>query len=180
MAFADAANHQGNDISGTYTVDPSGRVTLNQIALATTGVTLTFQLYLDGSGNGLVLGMDLFQVTEGLAYSQVSATPLSGNYALSAQGTMNAGTWSAVGPITVTAGAFGGATDYNYNGIPQPAVALRGSQDTASGTLQLTGLSGGTTIGSGWGYYPIDASRTLAIELDGQQLGLLLLERQSP
>jgi len=84
------------------------------------------------------------------------------------------------GPVTVTGGAFSGATDYNNNGAPQPAVALSGNQNTASGTLQLAGLSGDTTTGSGWGYYPIDASRTLAIEVDGRQLGLLLLERQSP
>jgi hypothetical protein len=180
MVFADAANHQGNDISGTYTVDPSGRVTLNQLSLPSTGVTLTFQLYLDGNGNGLVIGIDEIQVTEGLAYSQVSGAPLNGNYALSAQGASNGGTWSAVGPVSVTSGSFSGTTDYNYTGDPQPAVALTGSQNTASGTLQLTGLSGDTTTGSGWGYYPIDDSRTLAIEVDGQQLGLLLLERQSP
>jgi hypothetical protein len=32
----------------------------------------------------------------------------------------------------------------------------------------------------GWGFYPIDSSRTLAIEVDGQQLGLLFLEAVSP
>lgn len=180
MAFVDGANHQGNDINGTYSVDPTGRVSLKQVLLETTGVTLSFQLYLDGNGNGLVLGIDSFQVTEGLAYAQVSGAPLSGAYALSAQGASNSGSWSAVGPITVTAGAISGATDYNYYGEPQPEVALAGSQDTASGKLQFTGLSGDTTTGSGWGYYPIDDSRTLAIEVDGQQLGLLLLERQSP
>jgi hypothetical protein len=179
MAFADAVNHQGNDISGTYSVDPTGRVTLNRIALETTGVTLAFQLYLDGNGNGLVMGIDPFQATEGMAYAQVSGAPLNGAYALSAQGAANGGSWSSVGPVTVTAGAFSGATDYNDNGVPLPAVTLAGSQDTGSGTLQLTGLSGDTTTNSGWGYYPIDASRTLAIEVDGQQLGLLLLERQS-
>jgi hypothetical protein len=158
MAFADAAIHQGNNISGTYTVDTSGRVTLNQIALDTTGVTLTFQLYLDGNGNGFVMGVDQFQVSEGAAYSQGSDTPLSGSYALGAQGVMNGGSWSAVGPVTVTAGAFSGAREHNNNGAPQPAVALTGSQNTASGQLQLSGLSGDTTTGSGWGYYPIDAS----------------------
>ncbi len=77
--------------------------------------------------------------------------------------------------------AFNGtALAAGNNGVPQPAVALTGSQNTASGTLQLTGLSGDTITGSGWGYYPIDTSRTLAIEVDGQQLGLLLLEHQSP
>jgi hypothetical protein len=180
MAFVDAATHQGNDISGTYSVDPTGRVTLNHIALETTGVTLTFQLYLDGNGNGLVMGVDSFQVTEGLAYAQTSGAPLSGAYALSAQGADSAGSWSAVGPVTVSAGTFSGTTDYNYYGELLPAITLTGTQNTDSGTLQFTGLSGDTTNGSGWGYYPIDARRTLAIEVDGQQLGVLLLERQSP
>jgi len=80
----------------------------------------------------------------------------------------------------LSAGAFSGATDYNNYGEPQPAVTLAGNQNTDSGTLQLTGLRRDTTTISGWGYYPIDASRTLAIEVDGQQLGILLLERQSP
>ena len=179
MAFADSNVHQGNDISGTYTIDSTGRVTLKQIALATTGVTLDFQLYLDGNGNGLLIGVDSFQVTEGLAYAQVSGQPLGGAYALSAQGITSSGSFSAVGPVTVVSGNFSGVTDYNDDGSPQPATALSGSQDVATGTLQLTGLSGDTTTQSGWGYYPIDSSRTLAIEVDGQQLGLLFLESVS-
>jgi hypothetical protein len=179
LAFADANVHQGNNITGTYTVDATGRVTLNQIALSNTGVTLNFQLYLDGNGNGLVIGVDGFQVTEGLAYAQVSNQPLSGAYALSAQGLTPNGSFSAVGPVSVVSGAFSGATDYNNNGSPQPATSLGGSQDLTNGTLNLTGLSGDTTTQSVWGYYPIDSSRTLAIEVDGQQLGLLFLEAVS-
>jgi hypothetical protein len=180
MAFADNNVHQGNSISGTYTIDPTGRVTLNQIVLSTTGVTLNFQLYLDGEGNGLLIGVDSFQVTQGLAYAQVSGQPLGGAYALSAQGIASSGTFSAVGPVSVVSGTFSGMTDYNNDGSPQPATPLNGSQDLSNGTLQLTGLSGDTTTQSGWGYYPIDSSRTLAIEVDGQQLGLLFLEAVSP
>ena len=160
-------------------IRPTGRVTLNQIALATTGVTLNFQLYLDGNGNGLVIGIDEFQVTEGLAFAQVSGQPLGGAYALSAQGIYSNGTFSAVGPVSVVSGIFSGTTDYNNDGSPQPATALGGSQDTANGTLNLTGLSGDTTTQSVWGYYPIDSTRTVAIEVDGQQLGLLFLEAVS-
>jgi len=36
VSAVDSANHQGNDISGTYGVGANGRVSLNQIALATT------------------------------------------------------------------------------------------------------------------------------------------------
>jgi hypothetical protein len=38
---------------------------------------------------------------------------------------------------------------------------------------------GDTATQSGWGYYPIDSSRTIAIEVDGQQLDLLFLEAVS-
>jgi hypothetical protein len=71
-------------------------------------------------------------------------------------------------------------TDCNNDGSPRLATPLNGSQDLSNGTLQLTGLSGDTTTQSGWGYYPIDSSRTLAIEVDGQQLGLMFLETVSP
>jgi hypothetical protein len=180
MAFVDAANHQGNDISGTYLVGSNGRVSLNQISLSATGVTLNFALYLDGNGNGLVVGLDQFEVSEGLAFAQVSASALSGAYALSTLGAFNGGTFSAVGPVQVTGGAFSGATDYNNDGQLMPGVALSGTQDTSNGELALKGLNGDTTTGSTWGYYPIDSSRTLAIEVDGQQLGLLWLEAQAP
>jgi hypothetical protein len=113
------------------------------------GVTLDFQLHLDGNGNGLLIGVDSFQVTEGPAYAQQSGQPLSG------------------------------MTDYNYNGAPQPAIPLSGNQELTNGTLQLKGLSGDTTTQSSWGFYPIDSSRTLAIEIDGQQLGLMFLEAVS-
>jgi hypothetical protein len=36
-----------------------------------------------------------------------------------------------------------------------------------------------TASSGGWGYYPIDSSRSIAIEVDGQQLGLLFLEAVS-
>ena len=104
----------------------------------------------------------------------------SGAYALSTLGAFSSGSFSAVGPVQVTGGQFSGATDYNNDGVLMPAVALGGTQVTSSGELQLTGLSGDTTTGSTWGYYPIDGSRTLAIEVDGQQLGLLWIEAQSP
>jgi len=33
---------------------------------------------------------------------------------------------------------------------------------------------------SGFGYYPIDNRRVLAIEIDGQQMGLMMLEETQP
>jgi hypothetical protein len=179
LAFADSTAHQGNTISGTYTVNTTGRVTLSNVALATTGITLGFQLYLDGNGNGLVIGMDTFEVTAGPAFAQVSS-PGSGSYALSTLGINGAGTFSAVGPVALSGGSFSGFTDYNNFGQPLPALTFSGTQDTSNGELTLTGLSGDTTTSSVWGYYPIDAGRLIAIEIDGVQLGLLYLEQVTP
>lgn len=178
LAFADGGNHNGNDISGTYTVDPTGRVTLSGVYLSHNSVTLTFELYLDGNGNGIVMGVDSFQTTEGLAFAQTGAQPAGGALAVTAQGVLASGDpWSAVGPLTLTAGSFSGATDYNDSGSPQPTVALSGSLNTAKGTLQFTGLNAPDySVSTGWGYYPIDANRLIAIEVDGQALGLLTLE----
>jgi hypothetical protein len=36
------------------------------------------------------------------------------------------------------------------------------------------------TLSAEGGYYPIDSSRTLAFQVDGQKLGLLFLEAVSP
>jgi hypothetical protein len=182
-AFADYNVHQGNQISGSWTVARNGRVTINPVSFPTTGVTLSFQLYLDGNGNGLVIGMDSFQTTEGPAFAQTSTTnALSGSYGMTALGfNANSGTFSAVGPVIVTTGAFSGTVDLNNDGAPSSGIAIGGSQNIGNGTLSLTGLNpSDPSANTGWGYYPIDNARTLAIEVDGNQLGLLWLEASGP
>ena len=178
-AFADFNVHQGNQINGTWVVAPNGRVTLNPVNFPTTGLTLNFELYLDGNGNALVIGVDSFQVTEGPSFAQTATqSALSGPYALSVLGlNASSGTFSAVGPVTVTSGSFMGSVDLNNSGMPASAIAVSGTQNTGNGTFSLTGLNpNNASLSSGWGYYPIDNSRTLAIEVDGSQLGLLFLE----
>jgi hypothetical protein len=55
---------------------------------------------------------------------------------------------------------------------------LTGSEDPTTGVLRLSGLNAlNSQTQDGFGYYPIDAHRVLAIEVDGKQLGLLLLNR---
>lgn len=181
LAFADASGtHQGNNITnGTWTVDPTGRVTLNNVYLDTTQLTLYFQMYLDGNGNGLVIGVDSHQITAGPAYIQTATQGISGSLALAAQGVLgkSGNPYSAVGPVSVATGTVNGSTDYNNAGSSQSALALTGSVDATTGTLQLTGLDATDFTATGdWGYYQIDNSRTLAIEVDGTGLGLLLLE----
>jgi hypothetical protein len=173
-------------IGGTYSVDPTGRITLSITSLASQTASppanaMTYQLYLDGNGNAMVLGADGFQTTQGIAFEQGSGFNLAGNYALAAQGALaiaGVPTWSAVGPVTVTAGNFSGFTDYSSSASsPQSAVALGGTQDATRGLLQLTGLNV-TDFGAstGFGYYPVSGNRLWAIQVNAQGASLLLME----
>ncbi len=198
IALNDLTDTYGSVItSGTYAVDPTGRVTLSVIATVTPAnapaynVPFTFQLYLDGSGNGLELGVDNSHVTSGLAYAQTApSADFEGAYALSATGFGNFNyepAWGAVGPVTVASDTFSGFTDYsvqnanNNASITTSAVGLSGSEDSTTGLLSLNGLNAQSfQTPGGYGYYPIDSRRVLAIEVDQQQLGLILLEGVQP
>jgi hypothetical protein len=188
LAVNDLSNVGAWQLNGNYTVDPTGRVTVNVTSLTSATApspanTMTFQLYLDGNGNAMVLGADPFQTTQGIAYVQDGSPALAGSYALAAQGSfasVSGGVpWSAVGPAVVTAGAFSGTTDYNLAGAaPQSAQVLGGMQDTTRGLLQLTGLdASGASSSMGFGYYPLSGNRLWAIEVDRQGVSLLLMEQ---
>ena len=201
IALNDLYFHFGSQITGgTYTVDPTGRVTLtatissNQIS---NNPTFTFQLYLDGNGNALELGVDGLQITSGLSYlQQASSADFEGNYALNVYGFSGINqepAWSAVGPVTVASDAFSGYTDYSLQNASNsasavtPGVPLSGSENSSTGVLTLTGLNAQSAQApSGFGYYPIDDRRVIAIELDGQQngfnpqMGLMMLEGLQP
>jgi hypothetical protein len=187
----------GSQITGgNYTVDPTGRVTLT--ANITSGSlsnnpTFTFQLYLDGNGNALELGVDGTQITSGVAYlQQAPSSDFEGTYALRVYGfsnTNNLPAMSAVGPATITSDAFSGYTDQSLQNSSNTAstltegVALTGSEDSSTGLLLLTGLDAtNSQTQLGVGYYPIDANRVLAIQLDNQnrQMSLVMLEAVQP
>jgi hypothetical protein len=203
LSLNDLTYHFGSQItSGTYTVDSTGRVTLN--ANITSGSlpnnpTFTFQLYLDGNGNVLELGVDDFQATSGLSFlQQAPSSDYEGNYALNAYGysSINIGpAWAAIGPVTVASDSLSGYTDYsiqnaqNTNSVVTPAVSLSGTEDSSRGLFQLYGLAVTGANGpytpdpqaqSGFGYWPIDANRMIALELDGQQMSLMILEATQP
>jgi hypothetical protein len=183
LALNDLVHSVSNTITGgTYRVDPTGRVTLTGVLPENLNVPLNFQLYLDGNGNALELGVDQIQATAGLAFLQTAPlASFAGSYAIAGQGLLNIQGqpfWGTVGAVTVNSGTFNGSTDYTVQGsAPNPAVKLTGSADTATGLLSLTGLNATSfQTANSYGYYPIDATRVLAIEIDGQQLGLLVLE----
>jgi hypothetical protein len=195
LAVNDGTNFVGTTITGgIYTVDPTGRVTLQGVTLssALTGLAgpFGFQLYLDGNGNALELGVDGFQATAGLSYLQTAtSSDFEGTYALAGQGFLPPSTtnapaplWGAVGPVTVKSDTLNGSTDYNAQGYTATSgVSLTGTETSSTGLLSLTGLNGTSfTTANSYGYFPIDNTRVLAIEVDGETLGLLILEGVSP
>src|SRR5262249_42922484 len=135
----------------------------------------------------LIMSLDSQESTAGVAFQQTasSAAILDGTYAVSAQGLTNSSgtpSWGAVGQATVTSGDVEGLTDYTPQGAdPTPAVPLSGTADSSSALLTLAGLNiQSLDTPEDFDYYPIDDARTLAVEVAGQQLGLVSLEALTP
>jgi hypothetical protein len=199
LVFNDIINTtgKGNTFSGaTYTVNPTGRVVItNVIPSNLSNITLSFILYLDGNGNGMILGADNIQQTTGLAYQQNGLADYEGSYAIASQGFLAGSNYEqpygAVGPVTITSDTFNGFTDYTsqdpnlqQNGPTPfdnyPNVPLNGLENNSTGLITLSGLTSlDFGYSAGFGYYPIDANRVLAIDLDQNSTGFLILENSS-
>jgi hypothetical protein len=192
MAINDLINSYGFSISGgNYTVDATGRVTVTNVTSDKFSGTIAFQLYLDGNGNAVELGIDPSQVTAAMAYAQTAASDdYEGTFAAAAQGFWTYSgsaypSWAAVGVATIGSGQISGFTDYTQqNGdgsfAPTANVALSGSENSGVGIFTLYGLNAGSfQAHGGYGYYPIDTNRVIAVQIDGVptgQQGVLLLE----
>ena len=191
LAVNDLMNIGAWTMAGTYAVDPTGRITVLMNSLTSGSAApptnaLTYELYLDGNGNAMVMGADTFQTSQGIAFEQASGFTLAGNYALSGQGavaTSGGGVpWSAVGPVKVSSGSVSGYTDFTLVSVqPHPNVTLAGSANTANGTLTLSGLNPNNfSTSSSFGYYPLSGNRLWAIEVDNAGVSILLLEGVTP
>jgi len=176
--------------TGTYSVDPTGRVTLSKL---TDGSTFTYQLqlYLTGSGEGLVLSSDTADVIAGRGLQQQSgaftAAAFSGTYGFdAAQESTSFGTLgpaTALGPITLNAGSgtdtLTGFVDFG-NGTAD--VAVSGSV-TAAPNGAFTGTVSGLNLAAytssdNFAFYLIDSTRAVVIETDNTQLTLGYMELQ--
>jgi hypothetical protein len=198
MVFNDLANNNGNSFSGaSYRVDISGRVSIwNIIPSSMQNISLAFELYLDGNGNGLVLGADNIQQTGGLAYLQNGLSDYEGNYAINVRGFLNGPNYEqpygAIGPLSIATDNVTGSTEYTSqdpNLRPSPtatpfdnytSVSLTGTENMTNGLFHLNGLNSLSFSGSSsFGIYPVDENRVLAIEVDDGATGILMLESTS-
>jgi hypothetical protein len=187
VTFSDLNTNGSQNVTGSWTVDATGRVTVSNITPTPTGTPLAFQFYLDGNGNGTELGIDTSQVSAGTAYAQTSGNINAGNYAIGAFGFFVDGTvtnqldpWSAAGPLTITGTSLNGFTDYNANGTLTNNATLTGTIDATTGQVAINGLDVNNTNPDSYGFYPVDGGRTLLIEFDGNQLGIAFLETVTP
>src|ERR1700722_14458851 len=191
LAVNDLQNIGAWTMAGTFVMDPTGRITVSVNSLSSGGAAppataLTYELYLDGNGNAMVMGADTFQTSQGIAFTQGNTFTLAGNYALSGQGavaTTGGGVpWSAVGPVKVSAGNVSGYTDFTLLTIqPMANVTLTGSVNTANGTLSLSGLNPNNfSASSSFAYHPLSGNRLWAIEVDNVGVSILLMEGVTP
>jgi hypothetical protein len=177
-------------LTGTYAVEPTGRVTLTGL---TDGKTFSHSLhaYLAAGGNALLLSNDANDSFDGQGFQQqagaFTAKSFSGTYGLNlTQFSTNAAASglqqsSALGTLSAAAGA----TASTANGF---ADAGNGGADVAIGgtvTVQndgifqaaLTGLDPGSprTVGS-FTLYAVDGTHSVLIETDANALSLGTLQ----
>ena len=173
--------------TGTYTVDPTGRVTVTDL---TDGSTFTYSLhlYLSGSGSGVVLSADSSDVFAGRAFEQqagaFSATSFSGSYGVNASlytlANLGPEFESAVGPITATPGD--GSDDvagYADLGAGSPDFAITGSFTPAANGVFTGTLSGlGGSAANSFTLYLVDGTQGVLVETGGSTLVLARVGRQ--
>jgi hypothetical protein len=174
-------------VSGTWTVDATGRATLKQL---TDGATFTYSahLYLAAGGNALLLSADTADVFAGEAYSQqggsLGAASLSGQYGLATSAVTPPGQFPSQQTVamigTVSATPAGGGGDVSLNGFSDPGnggpdVAVTGSFSTAANGVRtgtFTGLEFGADAPARFTIYQISPMMAVAIETDPAQLTL--------
>lgn len=171
-------------VTGTYTVDPTGRVTISSLSDGST-FNDSLHLYLGGSGNGFLLSNDSGEIFDGQIFQQqtgtFSAASFSGSYGLNATliapGTSAFGITAATGSITSTAGSGSNTVaGYADTGGSTADFAVTGSfTPSANGVFQGT-LSGfdpaARATANTFTLYLVDSTQGVMIETDPTQLTL--------
>ncbi len=200
-SFNDIATQLANgaiNAGATYSVDPTGRVTVSGLTTTDPNTPSALQLYIDGNGNAFVISMDTSDVTAGVAFQQTAGASISGSYSITASGAtpvLNTTTdlttyyfWAGAGQASASSGSTTGFTDLNV--LPNPQVS--GSQNAdvdLAGTSTMTATDDiltGTIAGLGYAsatnqyvYYVIDSTRAFAIETDANQLSEVFAQSSS-
>lgn len=169
--------------TGTYTVDPTGRLTLTQL---TDGHTFTYSMhaYLAAGGNALLLSNDSADTFVGQGFQAqtgpLNASSFSGAYGLAAStGYVATGSfWPVIGTLTSASSGSNAASVSGFvdgaNGGPDFAATgnfSTGANGILSGTLTGFNQGASTTPGS-FVLYLISSTQALMIETDPNEMTL--------
>lgn len=161
---------------GTYTVDPSGRVTMTGVT--DNVVAFNLQLYLTGDGHAVAISMDNNDALAGLGFAQTGplvAASFGGTYVMDVTGADQVGLFEldAVGPVTADGvGTFTGTADLNWllNSGPVSDLSVSGTFGTpdsnGSFTGTITGLDVTFNSSDAFTYYLADPTTVVGIETD--------------
>lgn len=197
MAYNDIGIHSGNTITGNYSVDQTGRVTISNVIAQNSNngilnpldnngnpIPFNFQLYLDGNGNAVVIGADQLETSGGPSYLQNGGGDYEGNFATSAQGILaedGAPAFAAVGPVNISSFNLIGTVEYTAQGYSlAPGFQLAGTENSNTGLLTITSglIPNGSSLNNtvGYGCYPIDNNHLLTVSINPEQIGIMMFE----
>ncbi len=178
---------------GTYTVDPTGRVTMTGV---TDGiVTFNLQFYLSGNGQEgetAAVTMDATDILAGIGWQQTgagsyTASSFFGSYTMYATGwDPNGNELDAIGPVTADGvSAVTGTADLNslsvgeMTALPVSGTFTAGANGAFPGTVTGLDVTNGTSQQDVFSYYVADTTKIFVIETDSNQLtfGFFALEQ---
>ena len=170
----------------TYTVDPTGRVTLTGLTDTAADFTYTLQLYLTGDGHALVASMDAGEIVAGVGFTQsgtFNGASFTGSYGLNLVQVIAGDEYDGVGPVVADGvGTLTGFLDLNKFMVPAVNLPLSGAFTAdASGvfTGSITGVdSVSAATADQFTYYVVDGTKVVAIQNDADQLSLGYFELQ--
>lgn len=191
LTFAPGVVQAPQAFTGSYTIDPTGRVTLTNLTDGAATFGFNLQLYIDGNGHGVTASMDSSDGVGGYAFLQTgsgsfTAGSFAGNYGLDTTGI----DWNtfvendSIGPansdgVAVLTGTF----DQNLLFGAQTAdltltdgYALFDPSGVYTGTMTGLDTSFGTT--DNFAYYVVDPTKAVTIQTDANQLTLGYFELQ--
>jgi hypothetical protein len=171
-------------VTGNYTVDPTGRVTLSSLVEGSSSED-SLHLYLTGDGNGLLLSNDPYDLFTGQVFQQqtaaFSATSFSGNYGLNATsldanngeiqiaavtGSLTSNAGSGADTVAGYVDSGGGTADFTVSGSFMP-----NANGVFEGTLAGFYPAPRTTVGD-FTLYLVDSTQAVLIGTNGPQLVL--------
>ncbi|HTW57134.1 MAG TPA: hypothetical protein VMD99_03275 [Terriglobales bacterium] len=167
---------------GTYTVDPTGRVTVTGLTDAGADFTYHLQLYLTGDGHATVISMDAgtsYDVQAGSSWQQdtgLSTSSVNGNYAFGQGQFFNGTEADGDGAVVITSAttSLTGYLDVNYSlegltPIADNTLSATFAATSANGVLTVTGNGVPTHEST---LYLVDGTQGVLIESDDLEVSL--------